>query len=284
MIWSNHDKVSYLMEPHRHDMHEFYVCFDDHGTEHVGGKDCAFQRGRAFMLYSDCLHQMEFSLTEPSEFIFVCFDRNHLAESGFLKLQEQLQLGQKEQCYFSGKDPEYLESNLRLITSLHEAINSNLIFRDELVNSLLAQLLIAFFRHASSHTVGDLADEKRDRVVKLCHRVASDPALELTLDQAAGRVGVCRSVFAALVKATTGFTWREYVLNCRLGKALDLLTDEKRQISEIALACSFNNIGYFHRCFFRKYGKTPGTVRKILRQNRYPAFIKCRDCEGNVQS
>jgi AraC-like DNA-binding protein len=36
------------------------------------------------------------------------------------------------------------------------------------------------------------------------------------------------------------------------------------QVSQIAYACGFNQIGYFNRCFRRRFGVTPGTARKSM--------------------
>lgn len=275
MLWTNHGKASYIMTPHRHDMYEFFICLNDKAIQHVEGRQCQFRRGRAFLLYSGCRHQVEFFPGVLAEFMFVCFDANHLAEAGFLKLQEQLQAGRRKAAFFSGDDPEYLRFNVRTMRALHETVNSPGLLQEELANALLAQLLIAFFRNIGLEVADKVTtDDKRKRVVELCQRIVADPAIELTLDTAAAKAGICRSAFAALVKETTGFTWREYVLDCRLKKAVKLLEETDLPITNIALACSFNNIGYFYRTFRAKFAQTPAKLRRKLCVNRFPSLLK----------
>ena len=275
MLWTNHRKTSYIMTPHRHDMHEFFICLNDKAIQHAEGRQCNFRRGRAFLLYSGCRHHVEFIPGVPAEFMFVCFDANHLAEAGFLKLQEQLQAGRRKAAFFSCDDPEYLRFNVRTMRMLHETVTSPGLLQEELANALLTQLLIAFFRNIGLGAADSATtDDKRKRVVELCRRLAANPAIELTLDTAAAKAGICRSAFAASVKETTGFTWREYVLDCRLKKAVKLLEETDLPITDIALSCSFNNIGYFYRTFRAKFALTPAKLRQKLCVNRFPSLLK----------
>lgn len=272
MIWSTHGTLSRVMEPHKHDMHEFFVCLNGHGTQHIKGQSCNFQRGRAFMLYSECKHHLEVYNNAEAEFIFVCFDKNHLAKSGYLQVQEQLENRQKQGCYFSGDETDYLKFNVKTISLLHKEISSPGLLQNELTDSLLVQLLIEFLRSTNLET--SIVDEKRSRVAKLCRQAAMDSSIEMTLAQAARKTGTCRSVFAALVKETTGLSWREYILDCRLKKSIELLATTNIQILDVALKCNFNSIAYFHRAFLKKYGHTPRKMRKILQQNRFPHTLK----------
>lgn len=270
------------MEPHQHDMHEFFICLNKHGTQDVEGRSCVFQRGRAFMLFSGCRHSLRFAPDAVSEFIFVCFDKNHLAQAGYLHLQEQLENRQKQGCYFSSDKPEYLDFNIKTISLLHKEISSPGLLQNELINALLVQLLVAFLRSSNlkPSALNLEINKKRSRVIKLCQRAAMDSSIEMTLAQAARQTAMCRSVFAALVKETTGLSWRKYILDCRLKKSIDLLGTSDIQTLELAFKCNFNNIGYFYRAFLHKFGYTPGKMRKILRQNRFPHIIK--ECKSKL--
>lgn len=275
MLWTNHGKTTYPMMTHRHDMHEFFVCFNDRATQHVEGRSRPFRRGSAFLLYGGSRHRIEFIPDVAAEFIFVCFDPNHLAAAGFVKLQEQLLACRERNVFFSGDAPAYRRFNLRTIRELHRVTRSPGLLREELANALLAELLIAFFRHADPGAAGDTdSNTGRDKVEKLCRSLAADPGLELRLDEAAARTGVSRSTFAALVKTVTGFSWREYVLECRLKKALDMLAESDAKLLDIAAACRFHNLGYFYRSFKAKFNTTPNRMRHQLRRNRFPVKLK----------
>ena len=62
----------------------------------------------------------------------------------------------------------------------------------------------------------------------------------------------------------SGQSFTERVLELRLQKAFALLSDpvqSRMRIGEIALACGFNEVSYFNRCFRRRFGITPTQCR-----------------------
>lgn len=62
----------------------------------------------------------------------------------------------------------------------------------------------------------------------------------------------------------TGVTFSERVLELRLQKARMMLSDPRHnrfKVSDIALACGFNEVSYFNRCFRRRFGAPPTQYR-----------------------
>ena len=62
----------------------------------------------------------------------------------------------------------------------------------------------------------------------------------------------------------SGQSFTERVLELRLAKARAMLADRRNdglKVSEIALACGFNEISYFNRCFRRRFGSAPNDHR-----------------------
>ena len=59
-----------------------------------------------------------------------------------------------------------------------------------------------------------------------------------------------------------GITPREYLIDCRLKKACELLSTTSKQISEIAGKCGFCNQQYLTLLFKKKYNITPIAYRK----------------------
>lgn len=58
-----------------------------------------------------------------------------------------------------------------------------------------------------------------------------------------------------------GLTPKQYLLELRLSKAIDLLTNESKTISEISFACGFKDEKYFSRIFKQVYGISPTDAR-----------------------
>jgi len=68
-----------------------------------------------------------------------------------------------------------------------------------------------------------------------------------------------RYVNELLYEAGASFTVRLNEL--RLRKAAELLAHAEGRISDVALACGFNDLSYFNRCFRRRFGLTPTAAR-----------------------
>ena len=63
---------------------------------------------------------------------------------------------------------------------------------------------------------------------------------------------------------TTGSSFSETVLELRLQKAFQMLSEKQHdamRISEIALLVGFGDVSYFNRCFRRRFGCSPGSLR-----------------------
>lgn len=70
------------------------------------------------------------------------------------------------------------------------------------------------------------------------------------------------------LKKHSGCTLTEFVNRLRLDYAAQLLCTTGKTVLEIALDCGFENQGYFHRRFKKRFGTTPLRYRM---QNRLPA-------------
>ncbi len=68
--------------------------------------------------------------------------------------------------------------------------------------------------------------------------------------------------FSRLFKKQTGFTFTEYIINCRLNLACKLLTDTDISVSEIASRVGFSDKTKFFKAFSQKLGTTPLKYRK----------------------
>ena len=59
----------------------------------------------------------------------------------------------------------------------------------------------------------------------------------------------------------------DYLIRVRIQKARELLADQEQRITDIALACGFNDSNYFTRQFRRVSGQSPRDYRRSLGNN-----------------
>ncbi|MBV9458477.1 MAG: AraC family transcriptional regulator [Bradyrhizobium sp.] len=113
---------------------------------------------------------------------------------------------------------------------------------------------------ALAHTRG-LRAARCSEVLAEIRKDFADPAF--SIQRVAARIGVSPNYVQKLL-AESGLSFSERVLELRLQKALSMLTDRRNdrlKVSDIALACGFNEVSYFNRCFRRRFGETPTSAR-----------------------
>jgi len=91
---------------------------------------------------------------------------------------------------------------------------------------------------------------------------------KLTWEEIASRIGVDAFGFGRSFKRSTGMTPHQYVIRCRVRRAMRLLAREELRIADIALEVGCTCQSHL-TTLFRKYtGTTPGAFRRAARDSR----------------
>lgn len=89
-------------------------------------------------------------------------------------------------------------------------------------------------------------------------------AEDIRLDEIASYLNLSRYYFCRLFKQSTGMSPYQYVIQCRVERAKQLLKEGNLTLGEIALTCGFAHQSHFHRHFKRLTGMTPRQFSLIL--------------------
>ncbi|MFC4302143.1 helix-turn-helix domain-containing protein [Cohnella boryungensis] len=84
---------------------------------------------------------------------------------------------------------------------------------------------------------------------------------ELSREDVAAHVYLTADYLAKVFKAETGLAIKEYLNECRINAAKQLLLESKSSISEIALETGFDTLSYFSTVFKKMTGETPNAYR-----------------------
>ena len=76
------------------------------------------------------------------------------------------------------------------------------------------------------------------------------------------------TAFYAAFKQTYRMTFKDYLLNVRIGYVCKLLTDASMNISEVAYGCGFENLSNFNRQFKKIKGITPSQYMEQVESGR----------------
>lgn len=159
---------------------------------------------------------------------------------------------------------------LRLLQAYVDALAAGGVPADpvlaHIVNEHIVDLIAASLRSGDDNSgpaaqsaipAARLAAATTDIRAHLC-----DPAL--SAKHVAQRLGLSeRSIY--LLFERSGLNFAPFVTNERLKLAAAMLLDPARQrdrIGDIALAAGFSDLSTFNRCFRRRYGRTPSSLRR----------------------
>jgi YesN/AraC family two-component response regulator len=102
------------------------------------------------------------------------------------------------------------------------------------------------------------------RIDKAVQYIHDHYQTRLSLRDAARMAGMSTSHFCRYFKKETDMNFTKYVNNFRVAKAVDMLRQNGKSMSEIAFACGFTNQFHFSR-IFKKFAKmSPIKFRKFM--------------------
>ena len=101
-----------------------------------------------------------------------------------------------------------------------------------------------------------------EQIKSVLEYIEQEYASQITLEELSRLAGMNPNYFCRLFKEITHQTPIAYVLFYRIEQASTLLTTTSLPLTEIAMACGFNDYSYFIRAFNRLKGTTPKQFRK----------------------
>ena len=131
------------------------------------------------------------------------------------------------------------------------------------------QVADAFFEALALLVTDWLAHE-----APLCLPTSNDPVLRAVMDYtnanladvtvaaACAATGISERSLRRRFGAATGMTWRQYLLQSRLLRAMALLTEPGRTVIDVATEIGFDSVSAFTRAFVRLTSETPTAYRR----------------------
>ena len=107
------------------------------------------------------------------------------------------------------------------------------------------------------------SSESFQRFEHVLNYVHENYSSNLKTSEVAERFFFSKNIFAVYSK-NTGMTFNQYVTQCRVIHAEQLLKDTNTRISEIAQEVGFSDEEVFIAQFKKYYSKTPGNYRKMI--------------------
>ena len=133
------------------------------------------------------------------------------------------------------------------------------------IKSYLLQLVAALIPYCTRNTEADaILTEHAKKLKEVLSYINAHYMEELTISELAGICFFSEYYFMRFFKKYMGMSCVQYIKNVRLERAADQFENGETNTLEVALACGFSNLSYFHREFKKKYGMTPGTFQRKI--------------------
>lgn len=146
------------------------------------------------------------------------------------------------------------------------AIDRNL-YSEFYIRQYLSELWMIFVRE--TETIWQNSTPKNDvrgeRVKQMLTFIRENCTEKLTLEAIAARAGIstreCLRCFQSMLKMTPV----EYLIDCRVRRAADMLQNTSESITNIAFSCGFSSTSYFCRTFKKLTGTSPREYKRMPR-------------------
>ena len=160
-------------------------------------------------------------------------------------------------------DPLIQHMGLALMAELEVGGTESRLYAESMATALSAHLLRRYCSHAEKikDYTGGLPNYKLREAVSYINEHLDQ---NLTLAEIAAVVRMSPNYFACLFKQSTGLTPHQYVMQCRIEKAKQLLRHQELALVEICQEVGFTSQSHFTRVFRQHTKTTPKAYRKAL--------------------
>lgn len=195
----------------------------------------------------------------PSDVIVVTLDPAKVAQFAQSELGLLLDPQQfRDLPQFS--DPDLCAAGVMLRDALEGDDMSSAVMFEAMSRVLLVKLLQRYGKRRPEEVdqAARFTTQQYQRVLDYVQRRLDQ---SISVDELAREAGLSPSHFSRVFKETLGSTPMQYVMAFRIEQAVKMMTDLKRPLGDIALACGFSDQAHFTRSFKQVTGQTPRQYR-----------------------
>ena len=265
MVWcSGYENISFIA----HWQKEIELVYVREGSAHFHVADHSFtaHAGDLVICESGQIHYSD-SYNLKNHLDFLIFDTN-LISSRFHNPQFKTPLVTAKELEAFG----LTDSLSRIFSLIPEELDKKQPYYKDIITAAIREFWFLLKRNLP-RTEKLRDDSRRVRMLEdfqeLLDYIDEHYSEDLTLEHAANMLHFSPSHFSKTFKKLMGMNYVTYVNMVRIEHAVQLLTDSKHRMTDIALECGFSNIRSFNRVFKEITGYTPSTFTFQADQDLY---------------
>lgn len=152
-----------------------------------------------------------------------------------------------------------LDYTAYLFSSIYSEFSHNMLYYNERINLMLADLFYIILRQINISTDNYLPISKNlDDIFNFIYNNADKQISNEYIGQV---FHFHPNYINSLIKKATGMSLHQYLINLKINRAIELLHDTNMSIGDIAKLVGFNDIAYFSRYFKKREGYSPSLYR-----------------------
>lgn len=255
---------------HFHSEYEIIYIKESTGTRFIGNNITRYEAGDILLIGSnlphflksdDIYHSGNNDLRVKGTIIqfekdFMYYALNNYPH--FIKIKKLLHESQRG-IYFNPSKAQKLQSLLEKIP-LENGINQLLLFLEILKE-------MSETEHRKTISTTDFVNETiydTARIDKVISFLNKNYTRNVSLEEIASFAAMNAAAFCRYFKSKTGKSFKNYILDMRIGFACKLLLMEDISISQLSSKCGFETVSHFNKTFKKKTGYVPSLYRKMM--------------------
>ncbi|MES2006405.1 MAG: AraC family transcriptional regulator [Bacteroidota bacterium] len=121
-----------------------------------------------------------------------------------------------------------------------------------------------FYLFGASLPIDPIKPEVKDKLLAIKKSIEQNFTQHFTIRQLARKCGMNTSSFKSAFKSAFGMAPFEFLVETRMHHAIELLQKRSLSIQRVADATGYKSFGSFIKAFKRKFGATPGQIKKTF--------------------
>ncbi|MBR5542849.1 MAG: helix-turn-helix domain-containing protein [Oscillospiraceae bacterium] len=279
-IQKSDDFPDYIGIPHKHEYIEVVYVVSGRAVHEIDGKKYNVKRGDLFIVNMNTTHVFysEKSETDP----FVAYDLMFTPEffdssmSGYHSLEVLNNSFMFHSLFSERKElPPYFSVSGSEYTMFGELFNKIYLEHKgcqkgyrEIIRAYLVQLIITIFR-LDEDKIKNVGNMRNKQIVSfIIDYINENYDTQLSVNKMAQMVYLNPDYLGRIFKSMTGMSISLMIQKVRVAEVCKLLTTTKKSVSEIAVACGFDDMKFFYTVFKKHMGVLPGYYRKNTREDK----------------
>lgn len=260
--------VDWSREIHQHDFHEIMIIVGGGGVHHFEGRHEIISMGDVFVVPPHVLHGYEVEENCGIQILNVLFDLQRL-RMGLWDVKDIPGF----HALFSIQSNSHFEPHLKLNAADLAVVSSIVEEMEEEQEGMVPgadfskltnlRRLILFLSRRYSHMTR-LVSKSATEMEAVTSHMETHLGDDLDFEDLEAMVDTSPATFRRQFRETYGCAPMVYLQELRIKKAMMLLGDPHKNITDISFEVGFNDQSYFTRVFKKKNGMTPKQFREQL--------------------